>query len=60
MLINKPSLDEKFSDEITGELKQEFVFVVDNGPAEQPSSHLVQMCLVRLWHSLSTIARETM
>jgi len=28
------------------------VFVVDNGPAEQPSSHLVQMCLVRLLNFL--------
>ena len=28
------------------------VFVVDNGPAKQPSSHLVQMCLVRLLNFL--------
>ena len=24
------------------------VFIVDNGPSEQPSSYIVQMCLVRL------------
>ena len=28
------------------------VFVVDNGPAEQPCSHLVQMCLVQLLNFL--------
>ena len=28
------------------------VFVVDNGPTKQPSSHLAQMCLVRLLNFL--------
>ena len=35
-------------DKNTGQLKKEFVFLVDNGPAEQPSSPMVKMCLVRL------------
>ena len=29
-------------------MKKQFTFVVDNGPSEQPSSPLAQMCLVRL------------
>ena len=37
-----------FRDHLTGRLRKEFIFVVDNGPAEQPSSPLVQMCLARL------------
>ncbi len=48
LLLTKPSLDILFRDPIKGTLKKEFVFVVDNGPAEQPASPLVQMCLVRL------------
>ena len=47
-LLSLPELDTFFRDSITHTLKKEFVFVVDNGPAEQPSSSLVQMCLVRL------------
>jgi len=39
LLVSKPFLDGKLRDEITGELKREFVFVVDNGLAEQPSSY---------------------
>ena len=41
-----------FRDKRTGRLRKEMVFVVDNGPAEQPSSHLVQMCLVWLLNFL--------
>ena len=37
-----------FRNRQTGTLKQEKVFLVDNGPAESPSSVLVQMLLVRL------------
>ena len=47
-LLLLPALDEFFRDKNTGKLKMEWTFVVDNGPAEQPSSPLVQMCLVRL------------
>ena len=32
----------------TGALKENFVFILDNGPSEQPSSSMVQMCLARL------------
>ncbi len=42
-----PTLDSYFRSS-SGELKSEFLFVVDNGPAEQPACPLVQMSLVRL------------
>ncbi len=47
-LLTKPELDALFRNPKTKLLKGEFVFVVDNGPAEYPSSPLVQMLLVRL------------
>ena len=47
-LLTIPALDTFFRDHATGKLKKEFTFIVDNGPAEQPSSVIVQMCLVRL------------
>ena len=47
-LLTLPELDAFFRDKATGNLKKEFIFIVDNGPAEQPSSSLVQLCLVRL------------
>ena len=53
-LLTLPALDEFFRDENTGKLKAEWVFVVDNGPAEQPSSKLVQFCLVHLLNYLRT------
>lgn len=48
LLLTKPSLDSFFRNPKTGQLKEEFFFIVDNGPAEEPSSPLVQMLLVRL------------
>ena len=48
LLVSLPALDRFFRNPSTGRLKSEFTFVVDNSPAEQPSSSLVQMCLVRL------------
>ena len=45
-------LDVFFRDSRTQELKKEWVFVVDNGPAEQPNCFLVKMCLVRLLNFL--------
>ena len=51
-LLTLPALDEFFRDKNTGTLKLEWIFMVDNGPAEQPSSQLVQMCLVRLLNFL--------
>lgn len=47
-LMTLPSLDSLFRNPSTGKLKDEIIFVVDNGPSEQPSSPMVQMLLVRL------------
>ena len=47
LLLSKPNLDFVFRNPKTGLLKSVFIFIVDNGPAEQPS-HLVQMFLIRL------------
>lgn len=47
LLLNLPELDVLFKDQ-DGKLKKEWIFVVDNGPAEQPNCSLVQFCLVRL------------
>lgn len=30
-------------------MKENLIFIVDNGPSEAPSNPLVQMCLIRLW-----------
>ena len=51
-LLTLPALDVFFRDPKTGNLKKQLVFVVDNGPAEQPSSHIVQMSIVRLLNFL--------
>ena len=48
LLLLKPSLDSVFRNPLTGRLKEHFVFVVDNGPAEAPSSPMVAIWLVRL------------
>lgn len=47
-LMVQPSLDIFFGNPETGRLKENFVFISDNGPAEQPASPAVQMCLARL------------
>ena len=47
-LLVQPSLDHFFRNPDTGRLKENFVFIVDNGPSEQPSNTMVQMCLARL------------
>ena len=47
LLLSLPCLDIFFRDSLTHQLKDEFIFVVDNGPSECPSSILVKMCLVR-------------
>ena len=52
LLLNDPALDHHFREAETGQLKKEFVFVVDNGPQERPSSPLVQMCMARLMNFL--------
>ena len=51
-LLSLSELDVFFRDSRTHEMKKEWVFVVDNGPAEQPNSHIVKMCLVRLLNFL--------
>ena len=48
LLLANPAFDNYFRDEVTGGLKKELVFVVDNGPQEKPSSPLVQMCMARI------------
>jgi len=52
-LLVQPSLDRFFRNPETGQIKENFVFIVDNGPAEQPSSSMVQMCLARLCNFLN-------
>ena len=51
-LLSLSELDVFFRDSRTHELRKEWVFVVDNGPAEQPNCFLVKMCLVRLLNFL--------
>ena len=45
-------MDFIFRNSTTGDLKSVFIFIIDNGPAEQPSSTLVQMLLIRLLRTL--------
>ena len=52
LLLEKPSLDCYFRNPESGKLKENFIFVVDNGPSESPSSPLVQMWLSRLLNFL--------
>ena len=52
-LLVQPSLDRFLRNSETGTLKENFVFIVDNGPSEQPLSSMVQMCLTRLCHFLN-------
>ena len=47
-LLIEPSLDDHFRDPGSGKLKSTFIFVVDNGPSECPSSSMVKMLLVRM------------
>ena len=47
-LMTLPSLDALFRNAETGKLKEDIILLVDNGPSEQPCSHIVQMLLVRL------------
>ena len=47
-MMTQPELEYHFRNNKTGKLVGNFLFVVDNGAAEQPASPLVQMLLVRL------------
>lgn len=51
-LLSLSALDPFFRNLTTGELKKDFIFVVDNGPSEQPNCPLLQMCLIRLLNLL--------
>ena len=42
LVLANLSLDHLFRDRLTGGLKKELMFVVDNGPQERPSSALVK------------------
>ncbi|CAC5422873.1 SGSM3 [Mytilus coruscus] len=53
VLLAEPALDEYFRNPISGKLKSSFVFVVDNGPSECPSSPLVRMLLARFQQFLN-------
>ena len=48
LLLTNPALDHYFRNPDTGKLKENFVFIVDNGPSEAPANPLVKMLLVRL------------
>lgn len=48
LLLTRPSLDYYFRNSNTGRLKENVIFVIDNGPSEAPSSPLVHMWLSRL------------
>lgn len=47
-LLTIPELDQYFRNKETGKLKRRIINIVDNGPAEQPASPLVQMLIVRM------------
>ena len=47
-LLSNRAIDQYIRNPETGKRRAHFVFVVDNGPSEAPSSPLVQMWLVRL------------
>jgi len=56
------ALDKFFCEQVSGKLKRELVFIVDNGLAEQPASCLVQMCLIcllKLLQLTNNIVKET-
>lgn len=48
LLMSHIELTEFFRNPATGQLKEVFAFVVDNGPSEAPANLQVQMLLVRL------------
>ena len=48
LLLADPTLDKYFRNPETGQLKEHFTFIVDNGPSEAPSHPMVKMWLARL------------
>ena len=47
-MLTLPELDEYFRCPSTKQLKEEFIFVVDNGSSEARSNMAVKMCMARL------------
>ena len=52
-LMTLPEFFVYFRNPQTLKLKENFIFIVDNGPSEAPSNKLVQMCIVRLVNVLN-------
>ena len=48
LLLKNPAMDKYFRNPETGKLKENFIFIVDNGPSEAPSHPMVKMWLARL------------
>lgn len=48
LLLTKPSLEFVFRNPVSGKLKENFIFVTDNGPSETPASPLVKLWLARM------------
>ena len=48
LLLTKPSLDFVFRNSKSAKLKENFIFVTDDGPSETPTSPLVKLWLARL------------
>ena len=48
LLLANAALDKFFRNPQTGKLKENFIFIVDNGPSEAPSHPMVKMWLARL------------
>jgi hypothetical protein len=47
-LLKNPTMDKYFQNLEMGKLKENFIFIVDNGPSEAPSHPMVKMWLARL------------
>ena len=52
LLLINPSLDKFFRKPRHWQIKEHFVFIMDNGPSEAPSNPLVRMWLVHLARAL--------
>ena len=53
LLMSHSELTQFFRNPVTGQLKEVFAFVVDNGPSEAPANLQVQMLLVQLMKFLN-------
>ena len=48
LLLVNPVLEQQFRNPVTGKLKENFIFIVDNGPSQAPSHSMVIMRLARI------------